>query len=303
MGEVWRARHRYLSRPAAIKLINPEALGATGGLGAEELRLRFEREAEATATLHSPHSIVLYDFGTTETGIFYYVMELLYGMNLQVLVDRFGPVPPSRAVYLLRQVCHSLMDAHASGLVHRDIKPANIYLCRLGTDADFVKVLDFGLVKKRVQSGGIAATTLGAVNGTPGYMAPEAILGAAEFDPRMDIYAVGCVGYWLLTGELVHQANTAEELLRAHITREADPVSARCESAVPPKLEALIMSCIDREPGNRIQTAGELMAAFEALEEQSRWTNIQATQWWNTHLPGLDGTLPTRPISEVVSRT
>jgi serine/threonine-protein kinase len=302
MGEVWRARHRYLSRPAAVKLISPEVLGAIGGLGAEELRLRFEREAEATASLQSPHSIVLYDFGTTETGVFYYVMELLYGMNLQVLVDRFGPVPPPRAVYLLRQVCHSLMDAHASGFVHRDIKPANIYLCRLGPDADFVKVLDFGLVKKQAQSPGFAATTLGVVNGTPGYMAPEAILGAAEFDPRMDLYAVGCVGYWLLTGQLVHQAGSVGEILRAHITADPDPVSAHCETAVSPGLEAVIMSCLEREPGNRIQTAAELMAAFEALEETCRWTNVEAKQWWNAHLPGIEG-VPTRPIGELVSRT
>ena len=176
MGTVWRARHRFLARDAAVKLVKVEALGATDSAAQSQL-LRFEREAQATALLRSPHSIRLFDFGAADDGSFYYVMEMLEGRDLETVVREFGPLPPERVVYLLRQVCHSLAEAHARGMVHRDIKPANLFLCRLGLEFDFVKVLDFGLVQTRKVDSPTAVTealiTAQQLIGTPAYMAPE----------------------------------------------------------------------------------------------------------------------------------
>ena len=198
MGEVWRARHRLLIRPAAIKLIRPQALGALGG-DSELLMRRFEREARATAALKSPHTVQLYDFGATEDGRLYYVMELLDGLDLDTLVRQYGPLPAERIVHILRQVCSSLQDAHGNGLVHRDIKPANVVVSRVGTTFDFVKVLDFGLVKldtaRRAEDDAVAKlSTDGTTSGTPAFMAPEVVLGDAVTDHRVDLYALGCVG-------------------------------------------------------------------------------------------------------------
>src|SRR4051812_18010581 len=201
MGEVWRARHRLLIRPAAIKLIRPQMSG-----DAELLLRRFEREARATAALKSPHTVQLYDFGATEDGRLYYVMELLDGLDLDTLVRQYGPVPAERVVHILHQVCASLQDAHLNGLVHRDIKPANVVVSRAGTTFDFAKVLDFGLVKldtERKAEDDVKLTNEGSAGGTPAFMAPEVVLGAAGTDHRVDLYALGCVGYWLLTGKLV----------------------------------------------------------------------------------------------------
>src|SRR5688572_19499855 len=191
MGEVWRAEHRLLARQAAIKLVRPEVLGARTEAEARVMLRRFEREAQATAALSSPHSIQLFDFGATRDGAFYYVMELLSGRDLESLVREFGPVPANRTIFLLRQVCHSLADAHARGLVHRDIKPANIYVCRMGLEYDFVKVLDFGLVKLNRSAGVDTIVTMDhQTTGTPAYMAPEIILGEGEVDRRADVYAL-----------------------------------------------------------------------------------------------------------------
>ena len=219
MGEVWRARHRLLIRPAAIKLIRPQV---RDGGDPELLLRRFEREARATAALKSPHTVQLYDFGVTEDGRLYYVMELLDGLDLDTLVRQYGPLPAERVVHILRQVCASLQDAHANGLVHRDIKPANIVVSRAGTTFDFVKVLDFGLVKLDSRA---AAPTEDAVqaqhrgqlpSGTPAFMAPEVVLGAADTDHRVDLYALGCVAYWLLTGKLVFEGESAVEVMFHH---------------------------------------------------------------------------------------
>src|SRR5262245_24008926 len=205
MGEVWRGEHRLLKRPAAIKLVRPELLGANSDADSHDMLRRFEREAQATAALSSPHTIRLFDFGVTSDRTFYYVMELLAGRDLESLVREFGPVPADRALFLLRQACHSLADAHARGLVHRDVKPANIYTCRMGLEYDFVKVLDFGLVKfaDRTAMQQTLMTAAHTTTGTPAYMAPELILGEADIDRRADVYALGCVAYYLLTGQLV----------------------------------------------------------------------------------------------------
>jgi hypothetical protein len=202
MGEVWRAEHRMLARPADIKLIRPDTIPADSAEASRVLQ-RFEREAQATARLQSPHSIELYDFGMTNEGAFYYVMELLEGMDLKTLVQRFGPLPAGRAVSLLAQACDSLADAHHLGLVHRDVKPANLYACRKGLLVDFVKVLDFGLViTARDQPGeDMRLTRAGSATGTPSFMAPEMVVSHGELDGRADVYALGCVAYYLLTGK------------------------------------------------------------------------------------------------------
>ena len=207
MGEVWRARHRVLIRSAAVKLIRPEFLASKRADPQLVLR-RFEREALATAALRSPHTVQLYDFGETDDGTLFYVMELLLGIDLERLVTRFGPIPAERAVHILKQVCHSLDEAHQNGLTHRDIKPANIFVSPTGTELDFVKVLDFGLVRLRsLQAGdGGILTTEGAFVCTPAYAAPEIARGEASYDYRVDIYAVGCVAYWLVTGHRVFEA-------------------------------------------------------------------------------------------------
>src|SRR5438874_656254 len=209
MGEVWRARHRMLARPAAIKLIRPSFAGdARAGVSEEAVR-RFEREAQVIARLRSPHTVELFDFGIAADGAFYYVMELLDGLDADSLLRRFGPTPPERAIYLLRQVCHSLSEAQSCGLVHRDIKPANIFLCRYGEEYDFVKVLDFGIVKGVRDSAEPSPvhTRENAVQGTPAFIAPEQAMGT-DLDARADIYATGCVAYWLLTGQFVFTAET-----------------------------------------------------------------------------------------------
>ncbi|MGE4056158.1 MAG: serine/threonine-protein kinase, partial [Vicinamibacterales bacterium] len=219
MGEVWRAEHRLLARNAAVKLVRPEVLGAATDDEARLLLHRFEREARATAALSSPHTIQVFDFGTTEQGNFYYVMELLVGRDLESLVKTFGPLPAKRAIFLLRQVCHSLADAHARGLVHRDIKPANIYVCRMGLEYDFVKVLDFGLVKLKDRAAvqQTLVTMDHKTTGTPAYMAPEIVLGETTVDRRADVYALGCVAYYLLTGQLVFEGDTPMKMLMQHV--------------------------------------------------------------------------------------
>src|SRR5262249_51464387 len=202
MGEIWRARHRMLARPVAIKLIRPELLGVRTPEEAAALVGRFKREAEATAALHSSHTVSLHDFGVTPEGVFYYVMELLDGIDLESLVKRFGPLPPERVIHLLIQACESLAEAHEEGLIHRDVKPANVVTCHWGRKWDFVKVLDFGLVKATWSLGDDdRLTTDGVITGTPAFMAPEAALGGRGLDARVDIYGLGCLAYWLLTGE------------------------------------------------------------------------------------------------------
>ena len=301
MGEVWRAEHRLLARDAAIKLVRPEVLGAKTPEDAQVVLRRFEREAQATAALSSPHTIQVFDFGITDEGAFYYVMELLVGRDLETLVREFGPLPPHRAVYLLRQVCHSLADAHARGLVHRDIKPANIYVCRMGLEYDFAKVLDFGLVKikNRGRDGNSLTTIDQTTTGTPAYMAPEAIIGDGDVDRRADVYALGCVAYFLLTGELVFQADTPMKMLMHHVQTQPVPPSQRTELPVPRELDDLVMACLQKDPRLRPQDAGELFRmACQCRGDRDEWTAERAEQWWKAHLPELTG-----PLAVSASRT
>ncbi len=293
MGEVWRARHRLLARSAAIKLVRPEVLGARNDAESSIILRRFEREAQATAALSSPHTIQVFDFGITDEGTFYYVMELLVGRDLENLVREFGPVPADRAIYLLRQVCHSLADAHARGLVHRDIKPANIYVCRMGLEYDFAKVLDFGLVKERAGGAGLQSllTLEQTTTGTPAYMAPEIILGEADVDSRADVYALGCVAYYLLTGQLVFEGDTPMKMLMQHVNATPIPPSQRTELSIPPELDELVISCLAKNPRDRPQNAEELFSMAQDCISCGKWDQHAARGWWERHLPELTGPL------------
>jgi len=304
MGEVWRAQHRLLARHAAIKLIRPELLGAGSPDEAKLMMRRFAREARATAALSSPHTIQLFDYGLTDDGTFYYVMELLTGRDLETLVREFGPLPAERAMFLLRQVCHSLADAHARGLVHRDIKPANIYVCRMGLDYDFAKVLDFGLVKFR--GGGVAGDSLLTAeqhtSGTPAYMAPEVILGDTDVDRRADVYALGCVAYYLLTGQLVFEADTPMKMLMHHVQSRPVPPSQRTELRIPRELDELVMSCLEKDPNKRPQNAEELFRLACGCTACATWSQEAASLWWQTHLPDLTGPLSVEDLASDPNR-
>jgi serine/threonine-protein kinase len=289
MGEVWIAWHQMLARPAAIKLIRADILGADPR-SREIATKRFEREAQATAALGSSHTVDVYDFGVSDDGGFFYVMELLDGLNLEGLVNRYGPIEPSRAIFLLRQVCHSLAEAHEHGLIHRDVKPANIFACHLGPDYDFVKVLDFGLVKgdAALLSRG-ELTTEGLMSGTPAYMAPEMALSEPRVDGRADIYALGCVAYFLLTGQQVFTADSSLATLLKHVREEPVPPSDRTRHPIPPALDALVLSCLAKTPDERPQSAETLSAMLldvdSAIDPADRWTPARARQWWERHQP------------------
>jgi len=274
-----------------VKIVRPEVLGAATQADARTILRRFEREARATASLSSPHTIQIFDFGLSEAGTFYYVMELLTGRDLESLIKEFGPVPASRAVFLLQQVCHSLADAHARGLVHRDIKPANIFACRLGLEYDFVKVLDFGLVKFNNRGAGQTMMTLDhTTTGTPAYMAPETILGEANVDRRADVYAVGCVAYYLLTGQLVFEGDTPMKIMLQHVQAEPIPPSQRTELPIPRELDEMVMACLQKDPNKRPQNADEL---FQIASRQAcdGWNHRTAKTWWEQHLPEMTGPL------------
>jgi serine/threonine-protein kinase len=285
MGEVYRAKHRMLARPAAIKLIHPQVLASQDRKSAGLAVARFHREAEAAAQLRSPHTVELYDFGETEDGTLYFVMELLEGMDLETLVRREGPLPQERVIHILRQVCESLDEAHLSGLVHRDIKPANIHLGRVGRRHDFVKVLDFGLVKS-VQPGAreeTMATAAGLTPGTPAYMAPELALGD-PCDGRADLYALGCVAYYLLTGRLVFEATSGLQMIAKHIQEAPVPPSQRTELEVSPELDRVVLACLAKRPEDRPASAVELDRTLAEIEV-GPWGEEEATRWWRTHQP------------------
>ncbi len=294
MGDVYRADHRLLARPAAIKLIRPEVLGDTASLRSVVVE-RFRREAHAAANLRSPHTIELYDFGVSDDGNLYYVMELLEGLNLQELVDRFGPVPPARVVHLLKQACLSLGEAHDRGLVHRDIKPSNLVACRMGLAVDFVKVLDFGLVKMASEDGVEQAnlTSPNVTTGTPAFMPPEIALGNRPIDGRADLYALGCVAYWLLTGQTPFEAPTAVAMLMQHVKDDARPPSEASELAIPVELDRLVLDCLAKDPDDRPADAGVLYRRLAECPLPDPWDRDRAVEWWALHLTdlGLDGSL------------
>ena len=283
MGEVWRAQHRLLARPAAIKLIRSDVLGssprsARRSSGASSARRATPRHSDRRTPID------VYDYGVTEDGDFYYVMELLEGLSLERLVRTFGPLAPARAVYILKQVCHSLGEAHARGLVHRDIKPANILVCRLGPDDDFVKVLDFGLVKHVAAGPTVTSlSTLGTTAGTPAYLPPEVALGWPDIDGRADLYSLGCVAYFLLTGQPVFSADTAVATALAHVQQTPRRQGCAPRSRFPPALEALIMACLSKDPRGRPASADDAGRQLAATVPPDAWTAADARRWWNQH--------------------
>jgi len=274
-----------LRRRAAIKLIRPELAGQ----GADRTRAlqRFEREADATAHLKSPHTIQIYDFGVSAEGAFYYVMELLDGIDLDTAVKRYGPMPPGRVAYLLRQVCDSLEEAHAAGLVHRDVKPANIFVCRYGLRHDFIKVLDFGLVALAPhQDRTDPKLTYDDVTiGTPAYLAPELVHHPGTVDGRVDVYAIGCVAYWLLSGHAPFERATPLATILAHLEELPAPPSSITELAIPEPLDALVVACLQKAPNDRPASAAEVSRRLEAAVAADSWDQTRAAHWWRTHAP------------------
>jgi eukaryotic-like serine/threonine-protein kinase len=270
MGEVYRAHHAMLRRPTAVKLL--------AGDGSEGQLRRFEREVQLTARLTHPNTISIYDFGRTPEGVFYYAMELLDGLTLEQLVERHGPQPPGRAIHILQQVCGALAEAHRIGLIHRDIKPANIHLGRRGDVADFVKVLDFGLVREVGSNHKVAESNLNAVVGTPLYLSPEAILKPDRMDARADIYGLGCVAYYVLTGSPPFEGNNVVELCAHHLHTPPPPPSER--HPVPDDVERVILSCLAKDPAARPQTARDLSNLLRRCRDAQGWSAADAEKWW-----------------------
>ncbi|MGC4091260.1 MAG: serine/threonine-protein kinase [Polyangiaceae bacterium] len=274
MGVVYRARHALLRRPTAIKLVLPERAGPDN-------LARFEREVQLTASLTHPNTVSVYDYGSTPEGVFYYAMEYLDGIDLEQLVVRFGPQPPARVVHILAQVAASLGEAHSIGLVHRDVKPGNIILCERGGVSDTAKVVDFGLVKS-VSTLGRDGPTLSSANtivGTPLYLAPEGLVSPDRIDARADLYALGAVGYFMLTGSPVFRGQSLLEVAAQHLHQEPLPPSERVEQSIPKALEALILRCLAKNPLDRPQTAAELISALGS-SGVGNWSLADSAAWW-----------------------
>jgi len=284
MGVVYKGRHAMLRRPTAIKLLDADKV--------TDLSIaRFEREVQITSHLNHPNTVAIYDYGRTPEGVFYYAMEYLDGLDLQQLVDTYGPQPAGRVIYILRQVCGSLYEAHSTGLVHRDIKPANIMLNRRGGEGDVVKVLDFGLVKARDGEHATGQEDQ-SLAGTPLYMSPEAIQLPGSVDACSDLYALGAVGYFLLTGQPVFEANDLAELCRLHTSEPAKPPSVRLGHGVPPELENAILACLEKNRSKRPQTARELANRLGRSAAAAEWSVDEADAWWGRHERGQAAPAP-----------
>lgn len=276
MGEVWRATHQLLLCPAAVKLIRTDHL-LEPSVQRRALE-QFELEARATASLESPHTVQLFDFGVAEGGTLYFAMELLKGLDLATLVRFRGPLPASRAIQFAIQACRSLGEAHAQGLLHRDIKPSNLFAAKVGTRHDVLKVLDFGLVLDAVW--GEAAATDEPI-GTPSFMAPEA--ADLECSPASDLYSLGCTLFWILTGERVFPGASASDFFRAHYEEAPRPPSSVAPGPVPPGLDELVLALLEKQPQDRPASAEEVRATLEGLAAEEPWTQAQAEAWWAEH--------------------
>ncbi len=281
MGAVYRASHSMLRRPTAIKLLSPAA-------ASPEAMSRFEREVQLTSQLTHPNTVTIFDYGRTADGVLYYAMELLDGATLESIVEVDGPQPAARVVHVLEQVAGALGEAHAIGLIHRDVKPANIVLCRQGGELDVAKVVDFGLVKELEERHPATVSQEGTISGTPLYMAPEILTEPHAASARSDIYALGAVGYYLLTGEHVFGGRTVIEVLGHHLHTEPVPPSQRLGDPVPEDLERLILECLRKDPNERPQDAAELRRRLEACAGVGRWTQRSAEKWWTVHAPALE---------------
>jgi serine/threonine-protein kinase len=291
MGEVYLAEHQLLKRPCALKLIKPEA-------GAEPVALaRFQREVQSAARLKHPNSIDIYDYGHSEDGTFYYVMEYLEGMSLSELVRRAGPLPPGRVIYLFRQVCAALAEAHSLGLVHRDLKPANIFVAVRGGEADVAKVLDFGLVKLTRDPGAAELSTEMTVSGTPMFMAPEQAVADRSLDARADIYALGAVMYFALTGKPPFTGETPFEVMMAHARDPVVPPS-QLRPDVPEDLEQVILRCLAKKPGDRFPTVKALGEALATCAAVAEWGPNRADAWWTAEVQVAAVEGPPQPGSD-----
>ncbi len=277
MGEVYVAKHALMCRPTAVKVLR----APTGEEGTA--LARFEREVQLSSTLTHPNTITIFDFGRTSDATFYYAMEYLHGMDLQLLVERFGPIHSERVAYILRQVCGSLGEAHRLGIVHRDLKPSNVFLTERGGIYDFVKVLDFGLAKQMAAEGA-GLTKTGVIFGTPRYIAPESAYGEVDVDARADVYNVGGVAYWMLTGQPPFTSESPVKLIVDHIKTAPIRPSDLSELPIHPELEALVLKCLEKDPADRYQSATEVEAALAAIEFDESWSREKAEEWWGLHL-------------------
>ncbi len=276
MGEVYLAEHQLLKRPCAIKLIRPDLVGNP------RVFARFEREVRATANLSHPNTIEIFDYGRNHDGSFYYVMEYLPGLSLADLVERHGPLAPGRVVYLLRQACDALSEAHGLGLIHRDIKPANLMASHRGGRYDVVKLLDFGLVKTVSEDAAPHLSREGTVVGSPLYMAPEQIIRDRPPDQRTDIYSLGAVAYFLLTGRPPFPLDDSMAVMIAH-TRDAVIPPRQVRESIPRDLEQVVLRCLAKRPADRYATAAELGRALAACDSASEWSALEAEAWWRGH--------------------
>jgi hypothetical protein len=277
MGVVYRAKHAMLRRPAAIKLL-------LAGRAEEKDIVRFEREVQLTSLLAHPNTISIFDFGRTADGEFYYVMEYLDGFDLERLIDATGPLDPPRALRILSQVSGALAEAHGLGLIHRDIKPANIILTERIDEPDVVKVVDFGLVRTIAHAPGeVHVTTIDAITGTPMYLAPEALTAPATIDGRADLYALGCVAYYLVTGRPVFEAATVVEVLSKHLSEAPVPPSVRLGRPLEPDFEALILACLSKDREQRPASAAALHAEFSRCADMARVDLDALRRWWREH--------------------
>lgn len=281
MGMVFVAQHALMCRPSAVKVMQ-----AIPGEGEASL-LRFEREVQLSARLTHPNTITVYDFGRTESDTFYYVMEYLEGLNLDDLVLRFGPTRPERCSFVLQQVCGSLAEAHGNNIVHRDIKPSNIFLTCRGGLYDFAKVLDFGLAKRIIAEDDRRITGTGIVMGTPQFIAPESVAGLEVIDGRADIYSLGAVAFWMLTGLPLFEAATPVDLMVQHVTASPARVSEVSEFVIPSALDEVVLKCLEKDPADRFQSATDLGSALKQIEFADPWTFEKARNWWRLHLPEL----------------
>ncbi len=275
MGSVYRATHAFLRRPTAVKMLDKSVAGPEGFA-------RFEREVQITAKLNHPNTIAVYDYGRTADDVFYYAMEFLDGINLQDLVETHGPLPDGRVINILLQICGSLAEAHDNGLIHRDVKPANVFLSHRAGIADFVKVLDFGLVKTADGAEDAKLTQVNVTVGTPNYISPEAVDNPEKITTRSDLYAIGAVGYFLVTGTPVFSGKTVMDICMKHVRAIPDPISKRLEGGVSPRLEALILLCLAKAPADRPEHARKIMEELAQCQPLQPWTREDADLWWKT---------------------
>src|SRR5262249_49452168 len=283
VGEVYLAEHRMLKRPCAVKLIRPEQAGNPKVLA------RFEREVQMTARLSHWNTVEIYDYGRTDDGTFYYVMEYLPGLSLEALLERHGPLPAERVVHLLRQVCQALREAHAVGLIHRDVKPGNVFVAQRGGLYDVVKLLDFGLVKPVAELRSARLTQEGAISGTPLFMSPEQARGLDDLDARSDIYSLGAVAYTMLSGRPPFERTNPLEVIVAHPRDEAVP-PPRQRPDVPADLERVILRCLAKRPEDRFQDAESLEHALSQCAAADRWAQSDAARWWREHGQSMTAT-------------